>query len=95
MRILAALLAITTAAPLIGATLPSHVNAKPEPAPARQCPGTARYLAEQAGNYRGQPLTPKKLTELPPAITYMAVYRHIGECDDPLTMVEYRNPRRR
>jgi hypothetical protein len=38
---------------------------------------------------------PKKLTELPPATTYMAVYRHIGTCEAPLTMAEYRNPRRR
>jgi hypothetical protein len=38
---------------------------------------------------------PKKLTELPPATTYMAVYRHIGACEAPLTMAEYRNPRRR
>ena len=95
MRVLAALLAVTTAAPLIGASAPTDGNAKPDAAPAGQCPGTARYLAGQAGNYRGQPLTPRKLTELPPAVTYMAVYRHIGECDDPLTMVEYRNPRRR
>ena len=94
MRIIAALLAITTAAPLIGATFPTHGNAKTDAVRARQCPGTARYLADQAGIYRRQPLTPRKLTELPPATTYMAVYRHIGVCDDPLTMVEYRNPRR-
>ena len=90
MRVLAALLAIATAAPLIGATAPTHRSA----APAKECQRTASYLADQTGAYRGQPLTPRKLTELPPAITYMAVYRHIGECEDPLTMVEYRNPRR-
>jgi len=45
--------------------------------------------------YRGPRLAPKKLTELPPATTYMAVLREIGGCDSPLTMVEYRNPRRR
>ena len=44
---------------------------------------------------RGPPLAPKKLTELPPAIGYMAVYRQIGGCEAPLTMVEYRRPQRR
>ena len=90
MRVLAALLAIAAAAPLIGATAANHGNANL----GKECPRTSSYLADQAGSYRGQPLTPRKLTELPPAITYMAVYRHIGECEDPLTMVEYRNPRR-
>ena len=95
MRVLAALLAIATAAPLVGATAPSQRNATPGSTPAKQCPRTTAYVADQTGTYRGQPLTPRKLTELPPAITYMAVYRHIGDCEDPLTMVEYRNPRRR
>ncbi len=63
--------------------------------PNAKCQGTTTYLANQTGLYRGQPLTPRKLTELPPAIGYMAVYRHIGDCEEPLTMVEYRNPRRR
>lgn len=59
-----------------------------------QCRHITNYLAEQGGLYRGQPLTPRKLTELPPATAYMAVERHIGGCDAPLTMVEYRNPGR-
>lgn len=94
MRVLAALLAMTMAAPLVAATVHSHGNATPGAAPVKECPRTTSYFADQAGIYRGQPLTPKKLTELPPAVTYMAVYRHIGECEAPLTMVEYRNPRR-
>ena len=93
MRVLAALLAMMIAAPLVAATAGSG-NAAPGAAPAKECPRTTSYLADQAGIYRGQPLTPKKLTELPPAVTYMAVYRHIGGCEAPLTMVEYRNPRR-
>jgi hypothetical protein len=40
-------------------------------------------------------LKPRKLTELPPATTYMAVFRHIDGCEVPLTMVEYRNSGRR
>jgi len=54
-----------------------------------------RKTAEKIGTYRGKPLTPKKLNELPPATGYMAVYRHIGGCEVPLTMVEYRSPKRR
>lgn len=55
------------------------------------CPPTA---LDQAAR-RGGKLMPRKLTELPPATTYMAVWRHVGGCVAPLTMVEYRNPRRR
>lgn len=94
MRVLTALLAVTLAAPLIAATAASPSNATPGAAPDSECSRTTSYLAGQTGNYRGRPLMPKKLTELPPAIPYMAVHRHIGSCEAPLTMVEYRNPRR-
>ena len=60
-----------------------------------RCSPTRSYVAGTGGIYRGQKLTPKKLTELPPGTTYMAVFRHIGGCEAPLTMVEYhRGPRR-
>jgi hypothetical protein len=58
------------------------------------CPGAASYLAEKLNNYRGQPLKPRKLTELPPGTAYMAVERHIGHCEAPLTMADYRSARR-
>lgn len=68
----------------------------PKPlAGAPSCPRTTRYLADKTGLYRGQPLTPRKLAELPSATAYMAVYRRIGGCEAPLTMVDYRNARRR
>ena len=60
-----------------------------------QCQRTTSHLAEKSGLYRGDRLAPRKLTELPPATTYMAVLRHIGGCEAPLTMIEYRNPRKR
>ena len=63
-------------------------------APAAKCPQTTSYLADKAGVYRSQPLTPRKLTELPPAKGYMAVYRHIDKCEVPMTMSEYRAHRR-
>jgi hypothetical protein len=64
-------------------------------APAANCPRTTSYLAGKTGVYRGAPLAPRKLTELPPATGYMAVYRRIDGCEVPLTMVEYRGGRRR
>ncbi len=63
---------------------------------AANCPRTTSHLADQAGVYRrGEPLVPRKLTELPPATAYMAVYRVIDGCEAPLTMVEYRGVKRR
>ena len=58
---------------------------------APSCPRTTKYYAWR----RGEPLKPKKLTELPPATTYMAVVRQIGGCDAPLTEIEYRGGNRR
>ena len=96
MRVLAILTAL--------AVLVTATAASSEPTPQQkaaierfkvECPRTTSYQADQLGLYRGQRLMPRKLTELPRAITYMAVYRQIGGCEAPLTMAEYRNPRRR
>jgi hypothetical protein len=48
------------------------------------CPATSGYEAS------GRPKTPKarKLTELPDADVYRAVYRHIGRCEAPI-IVKY------
>jgi hypothetical protein len=62
---------------------------------AANCPRTTSQLARENGRYSGKKLAPQKLTELPPGTAYMAVYRRIDGCEAPLTMVEYRNPRRR
>ncbi len=45
--------------------------------------------------WRDDKLQPRKLTELPPAQGFMAVYRVTNGCEDPMTMVEYRTGRRR
>jgi hypothetical protein len=58
---------------------------------AEKCRRTVPHYADRSG----EPLKPRKLTELPPATAYMAVFRHIGACEAPLTMVDYRNPRGR
>jgi hypothetical protein len=59
------------------------------------CRDNDAHVAGRVGPAPIEPLRPQKLTELPPAKGFMAVYRHIGGCNAPLTMVEYRNPRRR
>ena len=58
---------------------------------AEKCPRTTPYYAYRSG----EPRKPRKLTDLPPATAYMAVFRHVGACEAPLTMVDYRNPRGR
>jgi hypothetical protein len=93
MRVPVALAILTLSVPAIAAS-PTSVLQGPGASPAN-CPRTTSYLADQTGIYRGRPLKPRKLNELPPGTAYMAVYRHIGGCEVPLTMVDYRNPRRR
>ena len=58
---------------------------------AAKCPHTSSYVADDPGTYRGQRLSPRKLTELPRGTAYVAVDRHIGGCEAPLTMVDYRS----
>jgi hypothetical protein len=63
------------------------------PAPqAPQCPETPMSLARKLGK---RPPTAIPLSKLPPAQTFMAVDRRVGGCPAPLTMIDYRNPRRR
>ena len=88
MRVPAALFALMLAVPATAAG-PNSLNlTAPQPP---HCPKTSRYVAGETGIYRGQPLTPRKLTELPPGRGYMAVYRRVDGCEFPMTMVEYRN----
>lgn len=56
------------------------------------CPETPMSLARKMGK---RPPTAIPLSELPPAQTFMAVDRRINNCPAPLTMSEYRKPRRR
>jgi hypothetical protein len=83
MRLLAAALialipasAGAVAAP--GALRPVHGLAQSPP----NCPRTTGYYAWQ----RGEPVRPHKLTELPPANAYAAVFRHIGRCEVPVVV---------
>ena len=94
MRVPAALMILSLSMPAIAAGTSPVAGLSGEHAPAN-CPRTTSHLADKSSLYRGQPPTPRKLTELPPGTAYMAVYRHIGACEVPLTMVDYRNARRR
>jgi hypothetical protein len=47
------------------------------------CPATSRY---EASRRRGETLNPRKLTELPDADMYKAVYRRIGGCQAPIVV---------
>ena len=44
------------------------------------CPATSRYEAAR----RGGALKPQKLTQLPDADVYKAVYRRVGGCQAPI-----------
>ena len=64
------------------------VNPTPQSA---VCPETPMSMARKQGDrLKGVPLN-----KLPPAQTFMAVDRRINGCPAPLTMIDYRNPRRR
>jgi hypothetical protein len=92
MRVPAMLLIMAISVPATAADVSATKGAS---APAPNCARTNRYLADKSGLYHGAPLAPKKLTELPPATGYMAVYRQVNGCEAPLTMVEYRGTQRR
>jgi len=60
-----------------------------------KCPNATSYTAHDGGSWRGKPVTPRKLAELPPAQTYAAAYV-LDErgCAVPLLYREVRAPRR-
>jgi len=77
MVLLAAALFAATPVPVI--TVPYLSRSLPS---SPECPRTTNYYA-----YRdGKPLRPRKLTELPPANAYSAVFRHIGNCEAPIVV---------
>jgi hypothetical protein len=95
MRVTAAFVALAISLPAAAfAAQPDQSARSPDASTASKCHRTMDHFAD-SGLYRGEPLKPRKLTELPPAATYMAVLRHIGDCEAPLTMAEYRSWGRR
>ena len=92
MRVTVALFSLSILAPVAAfAGGPAQSRLPPEASEASHCPRITSYVAD--GQDRGRPLL-KKLTDLPPATAYMAVYRRVGGCNDPLTMADYKRARR-
>lgn len=77
-------------AALIAALATSSVGAAPRsdgPAanPAKaECRKTTAHPA-----WRGKPVRPYKLTELPPASAYLAVYRTVDGCEVPMILTQH------
>jgi len=53
-------------------------------AQSKNCPRTTSYVAVE----RGKSVAPRKLSELPPANAYKAVYRRVDGCEVPV-IVKY------
>lgn len=94
MRVPAALIAMLISLPLIGADSAPQPTTGAATDPHATCVRTNNHFAQDPrhnpGGDRSERLQPQKLNQLPGGIPYMAVYRHIGGCEAPLTMVEYR-----
>jgi hypothetical protein len=72
----------------------TSIMVRSTPLPINKCGPTRAHLAEADSAFRG-PLRPRKLGELPPATAYMAVFRTVDGCVQPMTVVEYRGELRR
>ena len=66
-----------------------------DPRKIAKCRPTRTHFAHSESVWPDGPVRPKELGELPPATGYMAVYRTVGGCEEPMTMVEYRSGARR
>lgn len=80
MRLLVAVLLAT--APGAAAAVSVSEGPKPLARPAANCPKTTHYHAWD----RGKPVKPQKLTELPDANAYAAVYRRVRGCEVPVVV---------
>ncbi|QNM81769.1 hypothetical protein H8M03_06760 [Sphingomonas sabuli] len=57
----------------------------------QECRKAEAAKAESGPAWRDTPVTPKKLTDLPDANSYMAVFRTVDGCEVPMSVVEYRS----
>jgi len=55
-----------------------------------RCANATSHYASKASVYRGDPARPQKLTDLPPAEAYAAVYRVVDGCAVPVLYREVR-----
>ena len=94
MRVPAILLALAIPTPAASADrAPDPAFERPGPLKLSNCRRVTSHPADKRPMDRGDRLAPKKLAELPPAISYMAVYRTVSGCEVPMTVAEYRNGR--
>ncbi|MEO5972010.1 MAG: hypothetical protein ABIP91_01420 [Sphingomicrobium sp.] len=66
---------------LMLAAAPAALQSPPASA-ATDCPRTTSHYAVRPG----QRVEPRKLTELPSANAYAAMYRHVGGCEVPVVV---------
>ena len=102
MRLPAVLLPLMISAPAASEApnIPAQASAKAgataavvraQPLPIDQCRSATAHVADGRAKWIGEPVRPRKLDELPAGTAYMAVYRTINGCEEPMTVVEYRN----
>ena len=77
------MLLLTAAAVLAADPQPSTSRLQPK---SSICPRTKSYVAGAESVYRGKPLTPRSLTELPDANLYLTAYRLIDGCEAPIVV---------
>ena len=74
---------LVAAAGLIAGTTPAVATTDGfKPTVAARCPRTTSIYAWR----QDKPLSPRKLTELPPANVYLAAYRRIAGCEVPVVV---------
>ena len=64
-------------------------TARPIAATGSNCRKATSYHAQGGMAWRDEPVTPRKLTDLPPAESYKSVYRTVNGCEEPMTVAEY------
>jgi len=74
---------LLAAAALAAAPQPSAPQLQPK---SPICPRTTSYLTGEGSLYRGTPLAPRRLTELPDANHYLTAYRRIDGCEVPIVV---------
>ena len=70
------------AAAVAGASSPAVAHSTRFKPPAANCPQTVQYYAWQ----RDRKMVPHRLTELPDANVYKAVYRQVNGCEVPVVV---------
>jgi len=67
---------------LLAVALSAATAIAPPVRSAKECPRTTPHIVVE----RGEPPQLRKLTELPPANMYSAVYRQVGGCEKPIVV---------